>query len=195
MRRLLIIASGLFLLSGCEAEVVQVPPRVITTTLPESPKDIGTSVARQAPTKTFNPADMNVKIDDEKALEALIAKHKGQLVYVDYWALWCHPCVEEFPHTVETFEKYRDRGLAVIAVSFDDPTEKVEDVRRFLAKNRADFENLISPYEAGPEPLDKFDIPLVPHFRLYDRQGKLRFKWDAAPKDLDARINELLAEK
>ena len=195
MRHLLMIACGLVLFAGCEAEVVQVPPRVATSTLPESPQNGGTTVIHQTPTKTFNPAEMNVKIGDEKALEALIAKHKGKLVYVDYWALWCHPCVEEFPHTVEAYEKYRDQGLTAIAVSFDQAAEKEEEVRRFLAKHRADFENLISPYEAGPEPLDKFDIPLVPHFRLYDRQGKLRYKWDAAPKDLDTRIKELLAEK
>lgn len=190
MRRLLIIASGLLLLAGCEAEVVQVPPRVITRTLPDAPA-----------AKTFNPADMNVKFGDEKALEALVANHKGKLVFVDYWATWCEPCVEAFPHTVEAYEKYRSQGLAVIAVSFDDPsqyddpTEAENKVRRFLATHRADFENLISPYESGPEPLEKFDIPLVPHFRLYDRQGKLRFKWDAEPKDLDARLQELLAEK
>src|SRR4051812_23589359 len=94
VRQLLIIAAGLTLFAGCEAEVVHVPPRV--TTLVSAP-----------PAKTFNPADMNVKIGDEQALEALIAKHKGELVFVDYWALWCHPCTKAFPHTVEAFEKYR----------------------------------------------------------------------------------------
>lgn len=177
------ILTLVVLLAGCEAEVVQVPPRV------------GIMVSAGPSTKTFNPADMNVKVGDEQALAALIAQHKGEIVFVDYWALWCHPCVEYFPHTVETFEKYRDQGFTAIAVSFDDPTEKEPEVRRFLAEHRADFESLISPYEAGPEPFEKFDIPLVPHFRLYDRQGKLRAKWDAAPKDLDAKIKELLAEK
>lgn len=193
MRRSLIIGLGLLLLTGCEAEVVHVPPRVVSSTLPESPHQRGVTAAQQTPTKTFNPADMNVKVGDEKTLEAMIAQHKGKIVFVDYWALWCHPCVEFFPHTVETFEKYRDQGLTVIAVSFDDPAEKEHEVRRFLAEHRADFENLISTYEAGPDAFEKFGIDLVPHFRLYDREGKLRKKWDAEPKDLDAQIKAILA--
>ena len=131
---------------------------------------------------------------DEKALAALIAAHKGQVVFVDYWATWCHPCVEYFPHTVEMSRKYKDRGLATIAVSFDDPADE-SPPRAFLAKQRAEFENLQSSYDPGPAAFEGFGIDLVPHFRLYDRTGKLRHKWDAKPEDADEKIEELLAEK
>src|SRR5207249_1058455 len=56
---------------------------------------------------------------DAKALDELIATHKGQVVLVDYWATWCGPCVENFPHTVELAKKYREQGLVAIAVNFD----------------------------------------------------------------------------
>lgn len=187
---LLMAAAVIATCTGCEPEVVRVPPRVGTTALPtaEGPA----TPAAQSP--TFDPANISVQIGDEKALEALIAKHKGQVVFVDYWATWCEPCVEFFPHTVETFEKYHDQGLTAVAVSFDAVEEETK-VRRFLAQHRADFENLISSYDPGAEAFEKFGIDLVPHFRLYDRQGKLRAKWDAAPRDLDAKVKELLAEK
>lgn len=184
---LLSIAGAVLVLGvGCEPEVVRVPPRVRTTAArPAAPTPQG---------KSFDPATISVQIGDEKALEALIAKHKGEVVFVDYWATWCEPCVEFFPHTVETFEKYHDQGLTAIAVAFDAPEEEPK-VRRFLAQHRAGFENLICSYDPGAEAFEKFGIDLVPHFRLYDRQGKLRAKWDAAPRDLDAKVKELLAEK
>lgn len=185
--RLTLICALLVLLAGCEAEVVKVPPRTQTASLP-------TSSAAAPEKESSDPAQISVQAGDEKALEAMIAKHKGKVVFVDYWALWCHPCVEFFPHTVETYEKYHERGLTAIAVTFD-PVEKEPEVRRFLAKERVGFENLICSYDAGAEAFEKFGIDLVPHFRLYDRQGKLRAKWDAAPRDLDAKIKELLAEK
>ncbi len=183
----LIVGTVVALCSGCEAEVVRVPPRVRTTAMPAPPKPV-----EQTP--AFDPATINVKVGDEKALDALIAKQKGQVVFVDYWATWCEPCVEFFPHTVETYDKYHDQGLTAIAVAFDAPEEEAK-VRRFLAEHRAGFENLICSYDPGAEAFEKFKIELVPHFRLYDRQGKLRAKWDAAPRDLDAKVKELLAEK
>ncbi len=130
---------------------------------------------------------------DGKGLDALISTHKGQVVFVDYWATWCQPCVEYFPHTVEVSRKYKDRGLTTLAVAFDDQGE-AETVRTFLARQGADFENLISSYDPGPAAFEGFEINLVPHFRLYDRQGKLRYKWDNKPEDADQRIKELLAE-
>jgi thiol-disulfide isomerase/thioredoxin len=132
---------------------------------------------------------------DGKALDALIATHKGQVVFVDYWATWCGPCVENFPHTVSIAGKYRDQGLATIAVSFDllDDQPKVRD---FLAVQKADFENLISQHDSiGQRPAVDFEVEALPQYRLYDRQGKLRHKWDGKPDDLEQRIEELLAEK
>jgi thiol-disulfide isomerase/thioredoxin len=183
-------AAVIAICTGCEPEVVRVPPRVRTTALPTA--EAPATPAAQAP--TLDPANISVRIGDEMALEAMIAKHKGQVVFVDYWATWCEPCVEFFPHTVETYEKYQDQGLTVVAVAFDAPEEEPK-VRRFLAQHRAGFQNLICSYDPGTEAFEKFDINLVPHFRLYDRQGKLRAKWDAAPRDLDAKVKELLAEK
>lgn len=142
---------------------------------------------------SLKPADINIVTGDVQALGELLASHKGQVVFVDYWATWCEPCVQYFPHTVELSHKYKDRGLATIAVSFDDPAEE-QTVREFLAQHRADFSNLISSYDLGPAAFEAFDINQVPHFRLYDRQGKLRYRWEAAPDDAQQRITELLAE-
>ncbi|QDU26836.1 Thiol-disulfide oxidoreductase ResA [Anatilimnocola aggregata] len=141
----------------------------------------------------IDPATISVQVGDEKALEELIKKHKGQVILVDYWATWCHPCVEGFPHTVDAFEKYEKQGLTAIAVSFDDAEEEPK-VRKFLAGQRARFDNLISSLPQGSENFERFGIEQVPHYRLYDRTGKLRHKWDAAPKDLDAQVTVLLAE-
>ena len=183
---------AVLIFTGCEAEVVKVPPRVRNASLPAAQAVPAKTQALAGP--AFDPSTIQVKVGDEVALEKLIATHKGKVVFVDYWATWCEPCVEFFPHTVETFDKYQDQGLTAIAVAFDAPDDE-QKVRRFLAKERVSFENLICSYDPGPEAFEKFGIDLVPHFRLYDKHGKLRAKWDAAPKDLDAKVKELLAEK
>src|SRR5438045_8126486 len=73
------------------------------------------------PTDSTAPSADKVSLirGDAKALDELIARHQGQVVLVDYWATWCGPCVENFPHTVALAKKYRSQGLATIAVNFD----------------------------------------------------------------------------
>jgi len=159
-------------LAGCEAQVVKVPPRE----------------------NVFDPDKIDVKVGNELDLAALIAKHKGEVVFVDYWATWCEPCVKAFPHTVDAYEQYHDKGFAAIGVSFDEPDAELK-VRRFLAEHRVRFENLINEYGIGTEYTEKFQLNQIPKFRLYDRHGKLRGDWDSVPADFDAQLKKLLAEK
>jgi thiol-disulfide isomerase/thioredoxin len=133
---------------------------------------------------------------DAAALNELIRTHKGQVVLVDYWATWCGPCVENFPHTVELAKKHKAEGLATIAVSFD-WLEDEPKVRDFLAKQGADFDNLISSHNSvGQKAAQDFDFTALPEYRLYDRQGKLRQKWESGvdQAELDKKVAELLAE-
>jgi thiol-disulfide isomerase/thioredoxin len=155
----------------------------------------------KAPTPSATPTakaipNVNVVRADAAALNDLIASHKGKVVLVDYWATWCGPCVANFPHTVELAKKLKTDGLATIAVSFD-LFEDEPKVRDFLAKQGANFDNLISSHNAiGQKPAEDFDIGPLPEYRLYDRQGKLRQKWESGVEqaELDKKVAELLAE-
>ena len=137
---------------------------------------------------------MVLKIGDGQAMRDMIAAHKGKVVFVDYWATWCEPCVAAFPHTVELHRKFKDQGLATIAVSFDELRDK-EKVAKFLADQGADFENLLSSYDGvGTKAAEDFEVGVLPTFILYDKQGKLRHKWEEKTVELDQKIEELLAE-
>ena len=142
---------------------------------------------------------------DRAAYDAAIAKQHGKVVLVDFWATWCLPCVQQLPHTLELGQKLAERGLAVITVSCDDPSE-TDRITQFLTEKQAGgATNLISQFGGSPQTMDAFEVTsgAVPFYKLYDRTGKLRqtFGIDPAakkqytPADIEAAVEQLLAER
>jgi thiol-disulfide isomerase/thioredoxin len=143
---------------------------------------------------------ITVRVANVDEFRATLAKFRGRVVLVDFWATWCPSCVEQFPHTVELHRKYAERGLAVVSVSLDEP-EAEPQVREFLRRQGASFDNLLSAYGSGVKAIEAFGLAgSVPCFRVYDRSGKLRHEFAVDPRaerqfgpaDIDAAVVELL---
>ena len=77
---------------------------------------------------------------DVAGLAAAIAKEKGRVVLVNFWATWCVPCREEFPDLVKLEKTYRARGLSVLGVSTD-LAKDMPAVEKFLASAKPEFAN------------------------------------------------------
>ena len=60
----------------------------------------------------------------------------GRVVYLDFWASWCKPCVKSFPWMQTLQDSYRDQGLEVIAINLDKDRALAE---AFLKKMNVDF--------------------------------------------------------
>lgn len=144
---------------------------------------------------------VTLKVADRADLDSLIAKHKGNVVLVDYWASWCGPCRKMFPHTVMLSKKHQTAGLKVISVSLDDEDAR-EEVQKFLTEQNATFDNLLSKGGGDDASFESFEIPsgALPCLRLFDRDGKLvktfAIDLDADKQftdaDIAAAVNQLL---
>lgn len=161
---------------------------------------------RRVPLQNALASDIEASVrlleGDSQTFTQMLRGHQGKVVLVDFWATWCGPCVKQFPHTVELSRKHRQEGLAVITVSMNEPKDQ-ESVLAFLRRQKADIDNLLPKYGAGSQFLEAFDLRGdVPFYKLYDRQGKLRYTFSSDPEGIencepiekiDQRVVELLA--
>jgi peroxiredoxin len=51
---------------------------------------------------------------------------RGQAVLINFWATWCEPCRVEMPDLEAIHQKYRERGLRVLAVNLGEPPELIQ---------------------------------------------------------------------
>ena len=105
--------------------------------------------------------------------ERLAASKGAKFTLVDVWATTCGPCKENFPHLVEMHRKYSGKGLAVISLTLDDPTDAkaVAEAEKFLREQKAVFTNVLLDENYG-DGFDKLDINTIPAVFLFGPDGK-----------------------
>jgi thiol-disulfide isomerase/thioredoxin len=64
-----------------------------------------------------NPAPEIEVVDWVTGEPTTLAARRGRVVVIDFWARWCRACVAMFPSLVELQERYRERGLTVLALT------------------------------------------------------------------------------
>ena len=97
-----------------------------------------------------------------------LADYKGKVVLLNFWATWCMPCRAEMPGMETLWQKYKEQGLVIAAVSVDEGSRgRIETFSKLL--------DLSFPILLDPESKvsDLYKVSNMPTSFLIDRNGKI----------------------
>lgn len=92
---------------------------------------------------------------------------KGKVVLVNFWATWCPPCRKEMPDLEALYNRYKDQGFVILALSEDEETQKVAP---YIAEHKISYPILLDP---GQKVNNLFQVEGIPKSFVYNRDGKL----------------------
>ena len=138
--------------------------------------------------------------------EVEVAKLRGKVVLIDFWATWCGPCVAELPNVRKVYAAYHEKGFEVIGISLENPNarpgdtpdqtaEKLTAAKKklvdFVTKNEMPWPQYFDGKWWKNDYATQFGVASIPAMFLLDKNGNIASQEARGPK-LEAEVKRLL---
>lgn len=115
-------------------------------------------------------APFPIATNDLKGQPISLAKYKGKVVLLDFWATWCGPCVAGLPELKSAYNKYHAQGFEVVGISLD---EEKGALTSFIKKNKMPWPQIFDGKGWDSKVSNDYGVRAIPFLLLIGRDGKI----------------------
>ncbi|WP_223551641.1 TlpA disulfide reductase family protein [Aestuariivivens sp. NBU2969] len=118
-----------------------------------------------------------------------LASYRGKYVMIDFWGIWCGPCVSEMPKVKEFSKKYNDR-LEILGVNSGDKKQRIID---FVDKNDYQWQQVMDVRDSEVDNFVlRYNVSAFPTKFIIDPEGKIVKKFVGSGEEAFTLLEELL---
>ncbi|MBW7912182.1 MAG: TlpA family protein disulfide reductase [Taibaiella sp.] len=118
-----------------------------------------------------------------------LSELKGKVVYIDFWASWCGPCIAQFKHTKKIKEHFAGKDVVFVYVSIDEDAEAWEK-----AKEKYELAGLHTRVDGWKADVaEVYGVRGIPAYFLVDREGKFATEDTPRPSNSEKLIEAIEA--
>lgn len=121
-----------------------------------------------------------------------LSDYSGKYVLLDFWGSWCVPCRKGNPHLIETYAKYKDRGLEIIGIAADD--EKPDAWRKAVREDKLPWLHVLQGNTPETDIAKKYNIEYYPTKILIAKDGKIIGRYGEESDALDRMLERIFNE-
>ena len=139
------------------------------------------SVKQEAAADDAKPVTIEL-VTPAQLKKLLQNRDTDQVLFVNFWATWCAPCVEEFPEIEKMVRMYNERQVQFVTISINNTDEK-QFALRFLQKQHAFNRNLLLDSNDAADAVAALGNSdwkgAVPYTAIIDTNGKIVYSAQA----------------
>ena len=120
---------------------------------------------QSVPSATSTDDIKKVKLTNLNDREIDLDQFKGKTVFINFWATWCKPCLQEMPSIESAQAELKDQNVVFLLAS----NEEVNQIETFIKKHNYTFQYV------HLENMEELGIQALPTTYIFNSEGKLKF--------------------
>ncbi|NQU34464.1 MAG: TlpA family protein disulfide reductase [Bacteroidetes bacterium] len=121
-------------------------------------------------------------------LDTISQKYRDNVVYIDFWAPWCSPCMNEMPYSNDIQEYFKNDKVVFLFLA---NRCKADAWKATIANKNLQGEHILLTDDQFNVLAGLLGINGIPHYTLIDKKGNIVLKNAPRPSDKDKLITEI----